>query len=289
MTGLSFSHGSELPIFSEIHESIFQKKRTLKFIEIEDAFDRACDASNGSGDLTLKLAHLMILYGVLLCRDSTCKNIDLWYLHLVDHLDRFDAYPWGLISYDFFVSNLLASREFMQVCLQKKTQPKFDVYGYAFALQTWIYEEDFNLSKEEKKKSSEAARMYLYCKRAGAVGLPSKDESTSQEHGTRVKQKIDYAACEGQNLSSPNHRYALRSADQIKEDVAAQCSSQASPDAVSQGVMAACITEQFSAILLSLVKQMAASKKEVVSQAFEEAVLKRFSDLEKIVLNITSK
>ncbi|KAH6832014.1 hypothetical protein C2S53_000175 [Perilla frutescens var. hirtella] len=335
MTGLSFSPGDELPRFSDMHEYIFHKKKTLKFIDIEKAFETTSEASNSGGDLTLKLAHLMILYGVLLCRDSMSKNINLRYLHLVDHLDRFDAYPWGLVSHDFFVSNLLASKEFMQIYLKKKTQPKFDVYGYAFALQTWIYEvfskiglhcatqlteyltprilrwaapnfyrygdlqtffdagnlntlQDFNLLEEEETKASEAVRMYLDCKGAGVVGSPSKDASTSQERRTRVKRKINYTASEVQNLSSPNQRYALRSAGQIEEDVAAQSSSHASPGVVSQGAVAACIAKHVSAILPSLVEQMV-SKKTAVSQAFEEAVLKRLGDLEKMVLNIGSK
>ncbi|KAH6771544.1 hypothetical protein C2S52_016347 [Perilla frutescens var. hirtella] len=140
ITGLQFAPGEALPTSSSIYETIFQSKRLLKLQDIEDAFDVACLQHKGSGELVLKLAHLLVLYGVFLCRDTHCKTVDIQYIHVVDDLSKFASYPWGLVSYTFLVDNLIDTRARLKRMLKKKTKPNFDVYGFTFVLQLWAFE-----------------------------------------------------------------------------------------------------------------------------------------------------
>lgn len=93
----------------------------------------------------MKLAHLMLLHGILLSRDAVFKNIDLDYIHLADDLSSFDSYLWGLVAYYFFVTNLIVSRGMMMEALRMHNKPKFNVYGFAFFLQVWVYEVFLNV------------------------------------------------------------------------------------------------------------------------------------------------
>ncbi|KAH6787128.1 hypothetical protein C2S52_006680 [Perilla frutescens var. hirtella] len=140
ITGLQFAPDEALPTSSSIHETIFQSKRLLKLQDIKDAFDVACLQHKGSGELVLKQAHLLVLYGVFLCRDTHYKTVDIQYIHVVDDLSKFASYPWGLVSYTFLVDNLIDARARLKRMLKKKTKSNFNVYGFAFVIQLWAFE-----------------------------------------------------------------------------------------------------------------------------------------------------
>ncbi|KAK6138070.1 hypothetical protein DH2020_028185 [Rehmannia glutinosa] len=106
---------------------------------------------NGKGIMTLKLALLYMLYGVLLV-SGPAKKLDEKYIYLVDNLKAFNAYPWDRISYEFIVSDIRSCmsdrvQNFWKRKEKKKTEKKkdhnvekFDVSGFTHVLQVWEYE-----------------------------------------------------------------------------------------------------------------------------------------------------
>ncbi|KAH6835898.1 hypothetical protein C2S53_018148 [Perilla frutescens var. hirtella] len=140
ITGLKFGATEALLTESGIYKNIFESKVLMKLQDIEKAFEIACFACNDGGQLVLKLAHLLVLYGLLLCYETHCKTIDIQYLHVVDDLLNFEKYSWGSISYKFLVDNIVVARARLKSMLKKKMKPKFDIYGFTFVLQLWDFE-----------------------------------------------------------------------------------------------------------------------------------------------------
>ncbi|KAH6830129.1 hypothetical protein C2S53_017970 [Perilla frutescens var. hirtella] len=140
ITGLKFGVVEALLTESIIYKKIFDSKVLMKLQDIEKAFEIAYLASNGVGQLMLKLAHLLVLYALLLCRDTHGKMIDVQYVHLVDDLSKFEKYPWGSISYKFMVDSIVDARARLKNMLNKKMKPMFDIYGFTFVFQVWAFE-----------------------------------------------------------------------------------------------------------------------------------------------------
>ncbi|KAL8470596.1 hypothetical protein ACS0TY_033230 [Phlomoides rotata] len=105
--GLHFGHKSPIPPFSKIYTNNFKKNRLLKLIDIENAFMKAKDG--GEGDLSLKLALLWVLHGILLVKGHTSKKIETQYIHLVDDLDEFNKFPWGHVAFEFLIKEFRAA------------------------------------------------------------------------------------------------------------------------------------------------------------------------------------
>lgn len=88
--------------------------------------------SRGESELTLKLAYLYMLFGILLIRDRSSENIDIMYLHLIDGLDRFNSYEWGRVVYDFLVSETHGARDMHDGLVASDRKIAFDVHGLVF-------------------------------------------------------------------------------------------------------------------------------------------------------------
>lgn len=123
------------PSSSSIHKKMFKGRPTIVMKDIEKAF--LCH--KGEGELKLKLALLCFLYGTLLAGNAN-KRIDLEYLHLIDDLQNFNAFPWGRVAYEFLVSFMLSTRVLMDKDRSKNLKPSLFIYGFSVALQVWAYE-----------------------------------------------------------------------------------------------------------------------------------------------------
>ncbi|KAH6835320.1 hypothetical protein C2S53_000525 [Perilla frutescens var. hirtella] len=141
VTGLPWGEMEELRVSSEQHHNIFQRKCDLRLSDLEKALTDTCKEDNGSGDLVLKLAYLVCVYGLLLSKDRKGKKLDIQYLHLIDDLSRFTSYPWGRISYEYLLHGVITARENMDRLKQKSNErPAFNVNGFTYALQGCAFE-----------------------------------------------------------------------------------------------------------------------------------------------------
>lgn len=133
ITGLGFGK-SEATITranSSIHKDVFQDRPIIRLEDIRKAFLNR----KGSSELKLKLALLYFLYGILLVKHHTLK-IDMQYLHLIEDLQKFNAFPWGRVAYQSLVSSILKVRARMD----SSEAAKVDLFGFCYALQVWAYE-----------------------------------------------------------------------------------------------------------------------------------------------------
>ncbi|XP_057810197.1 uncharacterized protein LOC131024690 [Salvia miltiorrhiza] len=120
---------------SSIHKRVFQGRPTIMFKDVEEAFLDVSHDHEGRGEVTLKLALLYFLYGVVLPASPT-KKIDLHYLHLADNLEAFNAFPWGQVAHELLVSSMLSAR----LCMDSSRATRLVMHGFIFALQVWAYE-----------------------------------------------------------------------------------------------------------------------------------------------------
>lgn len=105
ITGLKFVDWIDPPVESDIHRELFRLKTSLTLEDIVLVFKNECRESAGVLALSLKLAFLLILYGVLLIVGGKTHNIDMTYLHLVDDLKLFTSFPWGSVAYNHLLTH----------------------------------------------------------------------------------------------------------------------------------------------------------------------------------------
>ncbi|KAH6833167.1 hypothetical protein C2S53_008110 [Perilla frutescens var. hirtella] len=134
ITGLKFSPCSILPVESELHRCVFGSKCSITVDEIEKAFKAECRASAGCSELSLKLAFLLILFGILLVRGSRNKNVDMTYLHLADDIQM------GEVAYDLVVRQTHRAKFTLDKLLRNDKRIQLDANGFSLVLQVWAYE-----------------------------------------------------------------------------------------------------------------------------------------------------
>ncbi|KAH6766350.1 hypothetical protein C2S52_017333 [Perilla frutescens var. hirtella] len=140
ITGLKFSGDYDLPKSSDMYDVCFPNKRSLKFVDILAAFKQECEISGGDSELSLKLAFLFLLYGVVLMRDRNDTNIQMQFVHLADDIEKFNDYPWGRVSYEYLVKATLSRKEVLEKQLRQGKKAAYDAFGFLMALQVWAYE-----------------------------------------------------------------------------------------------------------------------------------------------------
>lgn len=143
VTGLRLgTFQAETPSSSSIHSSVFHGRPIILLKDIKDAFLATSRDNDGKGELTLKLALLYFLYGVLLARSRRVNRIELQYLCLIEDINNFNSFPWGRVAYDFLVSSILAVGDRVHGSDQVITYPRarLDIHGFDFAVQAWAYE-----------------------------------------------------------------------------------------------------------------------------------------------------
>lgn len=138
ITGLGFMGRPELPDRSDIHDFIFGGAEAIYMNNIEDAFLKVSKTSKGRGIMTFKLGILWFVYAVLFGRHPSHKKINVKYMHLVDDLNSFDAYPWGLKAYEFFIKKLCRARRILDG--NEAAGLAFELYGFTYVLQVWLFE-----------------------------------------------------------------------------------------------------------------------------------------------------
>ncbi|KAL8457506.1 hypothetical protein ACS0TY_035390 [Phlomoides rotata] len=104
-------------------------------LDVEKAFMSVRD--NGEGELSLKLALLWILYGVLLVRGRSSKKIQFQYIHIADNIKEFNQYPWGRVALDFLVKSFRKSMQGRVEIIEKNSikTSHVDVQGFGYAIQ----------------------------------------------------------------------------------------------------------------------------------------------------------
>lgn len=140
ITGLKFGGCIKLPENSDFHRDVFGEQAIIKFYDVEKKFIKICRDSGGDSELCLKLAFLYIVFCIFLMNNRTAKAVDLRYIHLMDNLDLFLAYPWGAVSYEFLV--LETHRAKLKLAKKQRLGAKLAVEanGFITALQCWVYE-----------------------------------------------------------------------------------------------------------------------------------------------------
>ncbi|KAH6762528.1 hypothetical protein C2S52_019961 [Perilla frutescens var. hirtella] len=140
ITGLKFSGDYDLPKSSGMYDVCFPNKRSLKFVDILAAFKQECEISGGDSELSLKLAFLFLLYGVVLMKDKSDTNIQMQFVHLADDIEKFNDYPWGRVSYEYLVKATLSRKEVLEKQLRQGKKAAYDAFGFLMAFQVWAYE-----------------------------------------------------------------------------------------------------------------------------------------------------
>ncbi|XP_057773355.1 uncharacterized protein LOC130992646 isoform X2 [Salvia miltiorrhiza] len=100
---------------------------TLNTFRIDDLDD----------SLHLRVAHVIVLYGMLLGYESD-KYVASWIWAMVDDLDDFSRFPWGVYSYQTL-------SHYTYKCKPKK---KYHFYGPVWALHIWSFEILSHLANE---------------------------------------------------------------------------------------------------------------------------------------------
>ena len=88
----------------------------------------------GANDIdAVKMALLYILHIVLLGNDRR-KKVSTEYLQLVDHLDGFNSYPWGVAVWHMTYDSMSQVSE--RVCSERMQEiRKYNIYGFPFTFQ----------------------------------------------------------------------------------------------------------------------------------------------------------
>lgn len=60
-------------------------------------------------------------------------------LHLVDDLDKFMNYPWGRVSFEYFVNNVDSYHKNLKGMMKNPKRPQFDLNDFVYVIQTWAY------------------------------------------------------------------------------------------------------------------------------------------------------
>ncbi|KAH6809106.1 BTB/POZ domain-containing protein [Perilla frutescens var. frutescens] len=138
MTGLKFNGYTAPP-------GALGGKQNLTLVEVHDRFRDECMEMNGSTHLCFQLGLLFILYSTILFRGRVTDQIEMNYFHLVDDLEAFNKFPWGLVGYNFLIQSTHEAREL----LDRLTIEPNDAGGYPMevhaggfnmALILWAYE-----------------------------------------------------------------------------------------------------------------------------------------------------
>ncbi|KAH6763318.1 hypothetical protein C2S52_020751 [Perilla frutescens var. hirtella] len=125
---------------SSIHKDVFHSRACIGLKDVKKAFLTASRDNEGRGELTLKLALLYFLYGILLPRNGGITKSDMKYFHLVGDLEKFKAYPWSLVAYQFLVQSILSARARMDGLQVTNKKLDIRINGFSYALQAWAYE-----------------------------------------------------------------------------------------------------------------------------------------------------
>lgn len=98
-----------------------------------------CSFSLGGGEVALKLALNVFMYGVLLGRGYVDHKLDMNYFHVVENQFVFNSFPWGRHSYDFMVSEFFDSAIRLNTLIKENQKPSVVVNGFILALQVWAF------------------------------------------------------------------------------------------------------------------------------------------------------
>ncbi|XP_044460531.1 uncharacterized protein LOC123192154 [Mangifera indica] len=148
MTGLRFSHLVDIDLYipskatDRILQTYFHGCKSVTYADLSRVFQQRPWGEDDTD--AVKLALLFYLHMGLLGSDLR-KTIPQKILQLVDHLDGFNAYPWGVrvwqMTYRSICDNI--SRISIDSGPKKKKEnqlKQYGIMGFPLAFQFWIYE-----------------------------------------------------------------------------------------------------------------------------------------------------
>ncbi|XP_044474064.1 uncharacterized protein LOC123202288 isoform X3 [Mangifera indica] len=148
VTGLRFNRRSKiqqyLPSLADhrIRETYFAGKTSVTYIDIMHVFERRAWGDNDSD--AVKLALLYYLHIGLLGADKR-NVIPKEILQLVDHVDKFNTYPWGVHVWQMTYKSICncigrLCVEFEPIKNKTPHMQQYSLMGFPLAFQFWIYE-----------------------------------------------------------------------------------------------------------------------------------------------------
>ncbi|XP_057810722.1 uncharacterized protein LOC131025122 [Salvia miltiorrhiza] len=140
MTGLKFGGSRKLPKNSKFHGEVFSCRNDMFFADIETKFRNKCLTTEGNSVRSVKLAYLLIVYGLLVMNDPSNGKLDLGYMHLVDNMDNFHDFPWGLVAYEYLMAATHRLKTEMLAAENEKSKITLEVSGFIYVLQCWCFE-----------------------------------------------------------------------------------------------------------------------------------------------------
>lgn len=129
----------ETPPSSDFHSEIFHSTNFVCFREIKSEFDRECKWDPNS-ILAPKLAYLFIVYGVVLMDGRLESRIPLRFMHLIDNLESFKAFPGGWAAYENLVSRIYQAKKVISSLDNGTKDRKCEAPRFVDVLQVWAFE-----------------------------------------------------------------------------------------------------------------------------------------------------
>lgn len=141
VSGLKIGGPIVTPAESRFYTENFKGSTKVSFDDIKTKFLRACKDDPDS-HLALQLAYLYIVYGVVLMYARLDAKVPTRFIHLVEDLDNFKAFPWGRVSYEILVKRTHGAKNQIDKLKPKHgaADRKCEAPGFVDVLQVWAYE-----------------------------------------------------------------------------------------------------------------------------------------------------
>ncbi|KAF8380830.1 hypothetical protein HHK36_028324 [Tetracentron sinense] len=111
---------------NSIRNRLFKDVKYVEKCQLVERFVSCVDDTDA-----VKLA-LIIFLEYYLLGSETHTRVNEHYLELVNNLEEFDKYPWGLVSYKRTIEKLARGLN--------NASPRYNLYGCPFAFQAWAFE-----------------------------------------------------------------------------------------------------------------------------------------------------
>ncbi|XP_044510766.1 uncharacterized protein LOC123229186 [Mangifera indica] len=137
VTGLSFSRRTDISSYiphsssHRIRDTYFRGCLKVQYHDLERVF---LSRPWGDDDIdAVKMALLYVLHMVLLGNDRR-KKVSLEYLQLIDHLDGFNSYPWGVAVWQMTYESMSQASD--RVYSRRMPEMRrYELYGFPFTFQ----------------------------------------------------------------------------------------------------------------------------------------------------------
>lgn len=141
LTGLKFGPSVVLPEKSYFHDRSFGGQKIIYVGNIHTRFLYECQNYGGSSVDSFNLGMIFFLYGVILNPEGRfTAPVDLRFMHAVDNIDTFNAYPWGMEAYSFLLNSVYDVVEGTSEPAMCQKYQMIEIGGLSIAIQLWAFE-----------------------------------------------------------------------------------------------------------------------------------------------------